>query len=1161
LRALRATQFVRASRRSRIEARPSFLPRLSRVFPGVHRPSRLMKLWRSIPLGPTKRMTSVLLEHSDDAGLNWVALNRQLEQIEMALRSLVRCDASVDFAARRQTLEDAAALLLIKAREQGQLCRRLRAQEEQLAIALSMANVASRELNIAAGTVRWSSEMYRIHGCDPDHFIPVPDSSLALTHSQDQAEVQAATRAALAGQHMVSVEHRLLMHDGTIKFVQQNWQVVRDKSGAPTRLLSTCQDITRRKQAEDALSQAQSQLRMVSRLGRIGAWKWDRATGTPSWSDEVCLIHDVEPGTQPTSEQAIEFYAPEWRETMRRAGQRCIEHGTPFDLELELVTKRRRLWVRAIGEAVRDASGVITGIQGAFQDVSDRQQAAEETRRLAAKFTTILETVVVGFIAVDCGWRLTYLNGEAERQLGSLRESALGRELWEELPNFLNTAFEKAFREVMVTGNRTLIESQWPGTQRWLRASVYRFEDGLAIYLYDVTTERAEHQALEELNQQLEVRVQARTTALNLARQEAEQAAQAKAAFLATMSHEIRTPLNGVIGLLDVLTRSNVRDDQTEIVHLVQDSADMLLRIIDDVLQFSKLEAGKLQLDCAPICFAETVEKVCSMLDATASKAGVCLTVFVAPEIPDLLIGDELRLRQVILNLVGNAIKFSSGRAQPGRVSVRAEVVERHSNGIVVDISVRDNGIGIDPDVVSRLFAPFSQADASDSRRYGGTGLGLTISKMLVSLMGGEITVLSRLDQGSVFTVRLKFEQSGTMLSSPVGDTIFLGLECSIVGAEQPLAEDLGRYLRHAGAVVERVAELAEVDYGREDTRVWIVLPDQREGTGWRHLLSNSTKLNSRRMLVLGHGRRRRAHLWHPGVWIDVEGLTRRAFYDAVALAARHTPRGPVVTVPRSTVSIARPAGSINEGPLILVVEDNATNREVIKRQLNLMFCTPVVVSGGREALERWRAGAFAMVLCDLRMPEMDGFALAAAIRAEEGTGNHIPIIALTATVLPEKRQQARDAGMDDFLAKPVRLATLKEILEKWLRPVNLQSGDAPLRQAGADDPVDLSVPMSLVGGDPAQARDVLKSFQRTSHELHQELDSAVRRNLMSAAYDLAHKLKGSALSVGAYRLSEICAQIEDIRYAGRVDRIEVLMTSLARELTAVYIYLASLER
>jgi PAS domain S-box-containing protein len=1105
-------------------------------------------------------MAAGSLDHSED-GTELVALRGQLDQIRMTLRRFAKYEANWDSAAQRQLLESAADTLLKGLAELRARTLRLREEEQRLAVALSVAKIGSRDLDIATGTVHWSDEMFRIHGYDADRYIPLPDSSLALTHPQDQAKVQAATRAVLAGQSDVSLEHRLLMHDGALKFVRQNWQVVRDQTGAAIRLLGTCQDITERKRAEQALSESQSQLRMVSRLGRIGAWKWDLATGLPTWSDEVCRIHDVEPGTQPTSEQAMEFYAPEWRETMRRAGQRCIEHGTPFDLELELTTSRRRLWVRAIGEAIRDASGVVTGIQGAFQDLSDRHQAAEETRRLAAKFTTILETVVVGFIAVDRDWRLTYLNGETERQLGRLRESAIGQDLWAEIPQFLGTAFESAFREVMITGRRGLVEAQMPGTQRWFRASVYRFEDGLAIYLHDVTTERAEHQALEDLNHQLEARVQARTTALNLAREAAEQAAQAKAAFLATMSHEIRTPLNGVIGLLDVLTQSTVRDDQEEVVRLIRDSADMLLCITDDVLNFSKLEAGKLQLDCSPMRFAETVEKVCGMLDSTASKAGVLLTVFVAPEIPEVVLGDELRLRQVILNLVGNAIKFSSGRDKPGRVSVRAEAAERRPDSTVVDITVRDNGIGMEPETVSRLFAPFSQADASDSRRYGGTGLGLYISKMLVSLMGGDVSVCSDPDQGSAFTVRLRFEHGGAIVASPIGDTVLLGLECCIVGAEQPLAEDLARYLRHAGAIVVHAAELPEANCSGEEFRVWITLPEQREGVVRRHLKSRSVMSSfERRMLVLGHGARRRAHLWRPGVWLDVEGLTRQSFYDAVALAARYTPRGPLVAVPGSRSSAVEAIESQQEGPMVLVAEDNATNREVIRRQLHLMRCTPVVVSGGREALERWRAGGFALILCDLRMPEMDGFALAAAIRAEEGTGSHIPIIALTATVLPEKRQQAREAGMDDFLTKPVRLATLKEAVDKWVRPIQVHSATAPLRQPSMEDPVDLSVPTSLVGGDPVQARAVLKSFQQTSGQLHLEMDLAVRSNSMPAMCALAHKLKGGALSIGAHRLSEVCAQIEDSSRAGRADRMEALMSALARELTAVSVYLAALE-
>ena len=706
--------------------------------------------------------------------------------------------------------------------------------------------------------------------------------------------------------------------------------------------------------------------------------------------------------------------------------------------------------------------------------------------------------------------------------------------------------------------------------------------------------------ALRGFNDELEEKVAARTTDLERAKLEAEQANRVKSAFLAAMSHEIRTPMNGVIGMVEMLQQSSLRGSQVEMANIIHDSAFSLLGIIDDILDFSKIEAGKLQLESVPMNVAKIVERVCETLAPVAEKQGVELTLFTDPAIPAEVSGDPARLRQTLTNLIGNAIKFSSGQQRQGKVAVRAVLVEDSTRNLVgtgphfiisgpatatqspclvevadgqltVEFRVADNGIGIDEATYARLFSPFTQADSSTTRTFGGTGLGLAISRQLVSLMRGQITVQSEPGKGSLFGVRIPFallaEQHDAGQVYP-GMQLVAGLSCLVVGAAESLADDLAAYLAHGGARVERAPDLAAAQQwiARQGISshppapcvVVIDTVDTRPPLDeLRAAVRNRPGLDGR-FVVVGRGERRRGRVEAADlVALDADGLHRLRFLEAVAIAADrakeyvirdHQPDDARVAAPLSRAEACR------RGCLILVAEDNEINQQVVLQQLALFGQIADIANNGREALELWRSGNYGILITDLHMPEMDGYELTAAIRAAEAGKTRIPIIAFTANALKGVAERCLAVGMDDYLSKPVQLANMRAMLKKWLPA----AAGLRLVQGKSDATIPLSVALdvnvlkALIGDDALMIREFLYAFILSAAKLAAELRVACTAVQAAAAGALAHKLKSSSRSVGALALGELCAEMEQAGKAGDAAALLLLLPRFEQELASV---------
>ncbi len=846
---------------------------------------------------------------------------------------------------------------------------------------------------------------------------------------------------------------------------------------------------------------------------------------------------------------------------------------------------------------------------GIFHDITERKQA-EQTLRDEKTFSDALVNGLPDiFYLLDNQGGILRWNKKLPDLMGLSQEQMPGANAFAYVHEEDRSRLVQKFQEAMESGSATsearLVLTN--GIRDYLlTATRIETRHGLnAIGIgVDITERKQMETELQQLNDDLESKVAARTAALEQAKLEAEQANRAKSEFLPTMSHEIRTPMNGVTGMLDVLQQSSLNGSQIDAVNIIRDSGFSLLAIIDDILDFSKIEADKLQLENVPMSVADVVEGACETMNHMALQKKVELTLFTDPVIPAIVMGDPGRLRQILVNLTNNAIKFSGVSQQQGKVSVRvlpARIVPS-ANGttastptqVTLEFRVTDNGIGMEKETQSRLFKPFTQADSSTTRNFGGTGLGLAISRHLVNIMGGDISVQSEPGTGSVFTVRLSFKRipehldAGQASSRHVAikpdlqnPNLVAGLSCLVVGREG-FADDLAVYLKHAGALVERMADLASVQewIATRPPGLSIVLIDIATGNpslldGLR-ATARARPESKIRFVAIRRGQRREPRLEDTDlVFMDSNVLARKKLLKAVAIAAGRIEQtdwqddanpSKVGTAVAGTVKTPPTPLSHEEARrqvrLILVAEDNDINQKVILQQLKLLGQTADIAGNGREALEQWQSGGYGLLLTDLHMPEMDGYELTASIRARERVANkagmpRIPIVAITANALKGEAEHCREVGMDDYLSKPVQLVNLKVMLEKWLPladtgSVKVETALPDSSKAITPPVVDVNVLKALVGDDEAIISEFLHDYRLSAATIAAELRTAFTAGDTAAIVAAAHKLKSSSRSVGALALGELCAEMEQAGKDDQSTKLAALLPHFEAEMTAV---------
>jgi len=936
------------------------------------------------------------------------------------------------------------------------------------------------------------------------------DAVVSEDRASALAEVAASLRnPARQSRHAV----RFTTTDG-FRWVEVHARPLLDADGHFLGASGTLNDIHDWREAEEQVQQQQRQLASILDTLPINIFLKDAEGRFLFVNRETCQTIGL-PAEAITGRTDEEIFPAELAALLREEDLRVWASGELRTSEEAHEGRDGTRWFLAGKTLIQAHTRDEPMLLGFSLDITERKRAEDEARTKERQLEDAIESLDSGFAMYDADDRLVKCNQtyrELYAEISDLLEPGISYEqvleAYAQSGAFLGSGYSE---EGWVQDRKRAHQS--PGMpkerrigQRWVRISDRRTSDGGIVSLRTDVTRLKEQQ--DELRK---------------AKDDAEAATRAKSDFLANMSHEIRTPMNGVLGMTGFLLDTPLNPEQREHAETVHACASGLLEIINDILDFSKIEAGKLDLEILTFDLRDCTDEVLAMFADQAEAKNLDLACFLDPAIPSALRGDPGRIRQILINLVGNAIKFTAA----GSVTIHVHLAQREGDTVELRFALKDTGIGITEEAQSRLFRSFSQADGSMTRRFGGTGLGLAICRQLVGLMGGEIQVQSCLGLGSTFIFTLRLEAAAVETPAPNRLAGVRLLWAGPPGTTRDILRDQLLALGLAPTVVD-----LEAAGTLDPTTFQVILVQGEAPSAWLagHLPLIQVVPWS---LPARHAAQRAAQ--HATLVRPVRQRPLRVTLEA-ALGFTPEPLPPdVPSAERLTLS--------RQGRM-LVAEDNPVNQKVAVRYLERLGFRVDVAANGLEALEACARLPYDLIFMDCQMPEMDGFEATAALRGREaGSGSpRIPIIALTAHAMAGERARCLAAGMDDYLTKPLRLDELARVIQHWLQEPPMSpaptDGTSP-RQQPPQDLLDLTTLQNLVdlddGGDGLLS-EMITIFREDTPRRIQDIVSAAAKGDSLELSHAGHALKGGSGALGANALRAFTADIEALGRSGSVD-------------------------
>ncbi|MGB3093590.1 MAG: PAS domain S-box protein [Candidatus Zixiibacteriota bacterium] len=833
---------------------------------------------------------------------------------------------------------------------------------------------------------------------------------------------------------------------------------------------------------------------------------------------------------------------------------RKVMGGETLDnVEAVFITKEgREIFVSgAINSRMKDGKFVAT--RGIFRDITERKRAEEKLRESEEKYRTLVETAQEGIGITDPDENLTFVNQAFAELLGYTREELLALNLSQicDEEEFAKLRKESKKRQ---RGQPSRYEARLyakTGEVKYFNVSASPLVDekgsitATLAFLNDITERKRAEENLKK------------------AKQEAEEANRLKSEFLANMSHEIRTPMNAIIGMTGIALDTDLADEQREYLSTVKESSYALLGLIDDILDLSKIEAGRIELDSIDFDLRAMVEGVADTLAPRASPKGLELACLIHPEVPTFLRGDPGRLRQMLVNLGGNAVKFT----EKGEVVIGVELEKETEDGATLLFSVTDTGIGVPKDKQTKIFESFTQADGSTTRKYGGTGLGLSISRRLVELMGGKIGVESQPGKGSRFwfDATLEKQKEFKRISPPLVPADIRGKRILVTDDNKTNRTILVKMLESFGCSAEAVEsggeaikilkraahkekpfDLVLLDMqmpemnGEETLRIFKDDPEIKDVVVVM-LTSVGVRGDASRLEALGCA----GYLLKP--------IKQSQLFDTIiTVLSRQKVQAKEKSIPivtRHTIAEEK-----RRKIRVLLAEDNSTNQKLAIALLKKAGYSVDAVENGQMVLDALGRASYDLVLMDVQMPEMDGLKATRAIREDEGEKSHIPIIAMTAHAMKGDKERCLQAGMDDYISKPIEPQVMIDTIEKWAKPYRRRTalprqGTSPKGDRSKGLPIDLETALLRFDNDRELLRQLLQEFLEAAPEQLGTLDEAVRRGDAKTLQSEAHRLKGAAGNLSARFIADLALKLETSGRNGDMSGAEETIAELRTEL------------